>query len=130
VVIWSGTTPQYQHSGHAILVPASAPNPSLRVVMAHEIGHSWWADARDDCQGKAKAFTCEQNANVHGTQVLRDGYGYSEADAIRMTWAYLVGSVQNGVKPSRGHPDACRELHAFETRVGTTSLYQCQEKAR
>lgn len=127
VVTWSDTTPHYG-PGHLISVPRLALDPRLRAVMAHELAHAWFADARTACQAGWKAVVCERNANLHGIQILVAGYGYDASTAGSMMWASLVTAVQQGVKPSPGHPDPCAELHDYERRAGASALYACTER--
>jgi hypothetical protein len=127
LLTWAGTQPQYARVTHTILIPAWALKSETRPTMAHEIGHAWWADARDDCGTPEKLILCEYNANHHAIFVLMVGYGYDERTAIRMRWSVLVWSVASAVKPSPGHPDACAELHAFERRLGIRE-YACTER--
>lgn len=122
--------PPYNRIGHPIQTPASMLRPEwqYRAVMAHEIAHSWWSDARDDCKPDAKAVRCEYNANFHAITVLEQGYGYTNHEAAVMMWRLLSGMVRIKVKPSPGHPDACAELHNYERRItGIASLSACTE---
>ncbi|HET9924342.1 MAG TPA: hypothetical protein VFS98_09485 [Methylomirabilota bacterium] len=122
----NGSSPEYG-AGHIISVPRRALDPRLRPLMAHELSHAWFADARDDCQTEAKAVICERNANFHGIAVLMAGYRYDARTATKMMWALLAVEVRSHVKPSRGHPDACAELHDFERRMDAVTYYQCDE---
>ena len=129
LVRWGIKRAQYNRAVHSIEIPVSMLRPewSYRAVMAHEIAHSWWSDARDHCGPEAQAVRCEYNANIHAIAVLEHGYGYSNHEAAVMMWRLLSGMVRIKVKPSHGHPDACAELHDFEKRAGATSLYACTE---
>ncbi len=123
-----GVRPHYTPATGLLSIPRNALVPALRPLLAHEAAHAWYADARDDCQGAAKAVACERNANLHGVHVLVVGYGYGEQEAVTAMWRMLVAAVRAGAAPSPGHPDPCAELKDFERRVGTTQPYACQER--
>lgn len=130
LVQWGLERARYNRVGHLIQIPVSMlrPERSYRTIMAHEIAHAWWPDARDHCVTEAQAVQCEYNANFHAIAVLEQGYGYSNHEAALMMWRLLSGMVRIKVKPSHGHPDACAELHDLEKRLtGITSPYACSE---
>lgn len=132
LVRWGIKRAQYNRFGHVIEIPVSTLRSewAYRATMAHEIGHAWWADARDHCQPEAQAIRCEYNANFHAIAVLELGYGYTNHEATVLMWRLLSGAVRIKVKPSPGHPDACAELHDLEKRLtGISSPYACTELA-
>src|SRR5262249_14058485 len=102
-----GTSPQFVHSPHGlILAPAWTLAPEFRAIMAHDLAHAWFADARDDCGTPAGRTRCEWRANFHAAEILVRGYGYDEITAARKVHALLVVYVQRG-KPTPGHDDYC-----------------------
>jgi hypothetical protein len=129
LVTWEGTTPHYSRVSHGIAIPAKMLDPILRGVVAHEIAHSWYPIARDDCQG-AKAPACEMEANWWGVRVLIVGYGMSEDAAIRLVWRTLIAQSKHPEQTSSAHPDFCHELHDFERRIQATTPYACEERGR
>ena len=130
VVVRNGATPRYQNGYTKIEIPRSLliNHPVAHAVLSHELSHAWFSDARDDCRDVQKIVLCEQAANRWAVRVLQVGYGYSHGQAIAAVRAYLVRAVVQKAQPSRGHPDACAETHAFELWAGVTPLYPCQEE--
>lgn len=132
--IWvhgNGTWAHYDPNTHTIQLPHAALNPYFRASLAHELAHAWFADARGtggNCQTEAQAEACEDAANFHAPLILTVGYSYDAPTAINLVWQMLVRVLKQD-KHQRGHADTCRELHAFETKIGAPSLYPCTEVA-
>lgn len=128
-VVVSETVSVAVYRNGSVFIPPQQLHPAFRAVVAHELSHHYFSDARN-CRGE-RLVVCERNANAHGVQVLMVGYGYDFPTAARLMHDYLVFAVNNFNKPSPGHPDACAELHDFEQRMFATpqTLYPCTEQA-
>ncbi len=129
-VVVSETVGVAVYRNGSVFIPPQQLHPAFRAVVAHELAHHYFSDARN-CRGGERLVVCERNANVHGIQVLMVGYGYDFSTAARLMHDYLVVALNNVNKPSPGHPDACAELHDFEQRIFATpqTLYPCTEQA-
>lgn len=86
----NGMWPTYNRQGHLISLPRFVLRPAWRGVVAHELAHAWFSNARDDCQGTAKKARCERNANHHAVEILEIGFGYDRATAFRMVSSMLT----------------------------------------
>jgi hypothetical protein len=116
-VVVSETVSVAVYRNGSVFIPPQQLHPAFRPLVAHELAHHYFSDARN-CRGE-RLVVCERNGNVHGIQVLMVGYGYDLPTAARLMHAYLVVGVTVN-KPLPGHPDACAELHDFERRVSAT----------
>jgi len=81
-----------------------------RAILAHEFAHQLLNHPRRCREAKYRPL-CEQQADIHSVRVLELGWGMSQAEAVKLVYARLLGRA--GHMPRNGHAAGCDEILAF-----------------